>query len=205
MPFIESFSEFKARQGCECIALPREQGTLFANGARATMDPFGRGLQSFMDPPTERWSLLQSKRVFVAEKLRQWSKALEQFHNQIQEQLNDARSAPMYCPAPNEQNLKNLATLRGAVRDLEQELAKLDSELWESPEAVLQRERRRREQEVQDQIAQQRQKFNSIMDGYAPVTTSAFDPFKQAVAQENARLAATIGIIDAVTGKKSKK
>src|SRR4051812_10848702 len=146
MPFVESFEEFKQRHNCEVIQIKQgdfEDAWLFANGAACVLQKLGlnRSLETH-EPPQEQFALLRAKRLFVAAKLGEESKAYQAALTDYQQQANLAAKYPHACPAVPKAAMASLRNGWDFIEKMRVDLEQLDQQLAQSPEAIQRVQRR---------------------------------------------------------------
>lgn len=158
---IETLDEFTARHG-DYVVL--ENGTrLFANGATSRQDDDWGRLGSRREPPTDPIAKLRVRRVYVAAKLEREVKAFHAYRDSVLEQLEHAQKFPMSCPPPDSDRAeRQLKAGRERITNLQTEIARIDRELSETPEAKALREREKREAEVRQECADRHRTIAAI-------------------------------------------
>lgn len=157
---IETPEEFTQRHG-EYITL--DSGVrLFADGASSQQDDGWGRLGSRREPPTDPIALLQLRRAFVSTKLNREVAAFNNFRNATLEQLDHARRFPAYCPPPSDRAEEQLKAGQARINDLQVELAGIDRELSQTPDAQAKREIEQRETEARQAYADRQQRVAAI-------------------------------------------
>jgi len=140
MPYVEDFSEFKARQNCEAIQL-QNGSWLFANGAQWLIHLFdgAERYATHSEPPTEKFALLRAKRQFIQTKLNRENNEYERAISEYQQAARNAAMYPETCPPVPALAFQCLRDGWERLHALRNELNALDAELAQAPEALQQR------------------------------------------------------------------
>lgn len=123
MPFIESFSEFRARMGCPAIYT--NDRYLFENGAQS--DGHDRGLHSHREPPDDKFSLLSLQAEYLRADLKKWETKFNQLLQYVERQTEYHEWNA--GPAPEPEALEELARLKAETKRRRTKLAAAERKL----------------------------------------------------------------------------